>query len=744
MKKITLKLGLLFLASILFVMCGSLSNQRSATSAIPYEDALDASAVVQDNLDDYEKNGIFLGNGDIYGVTYAIDQQIEIRLFKSDVWDSRMGTESDPPLPTVDVKGKSWTGKRGSPASWKKHRYPNQFSYGNIRIKTGADVSSAKLDLRRSVATITTPTESMNLRALMETNVYLLEAKSDVSLMPFESRDRPLAKVMTKGDVEYMVQKFPGDEDYDGFDVMVVLLKDGDNKVVATVTSLDSDDMFGDACALAQSVLDSKQKAIAKSDSVWRDFWSKSGVKIADKDFQNWWYRQLHFFRSFTRVGSTPAGLCAGALVARWHGSYKINYNIWQTYWTPLNYNHPRLVRPWIEHLYQQLPRARWFAKEAYGCEGAAYSSDTWPHEVDPAKCTTHNKHQVTYMPWAYTMGMSGMGIQNVWNCYIYDPDVDYLRNRIYPVISEVAQFFASYISQCDRNEDGMILLGPSYNPEHGDFGSYNNPYDLTYTKFALEAAIKAATILGVDADKVEVWRDYSSKLIKYETIADPKSQAKLRVSDGLNSELTEIGYNEYRKYNIPTPIVPLFPGDQVTWFESDDVHNVFKNSIDHIEPLSTRKNSVVMMNVARARLSMTDEWMADFKPWFKRKEESNGLFQWEGHGHFLTEQCAVGSMLNEAMMQSVGDVIRIFPSWAKDIDAEFTNLRARGGFLVSASQRDGKFDSFTIESTVGGAVNIYIPDGWDGIDVPSADYEVNGRILTINTKSNTKYTVKR
>lgn len=63
--------------------------------------------------------------------------------------------------------------------------------------------------------------------------------------------------------------------------------------------------------------------------------------------------------------------------------------------------------------------------------------------------------------------------------------------------------------------------------------------------------------------------------------------------------------------------------------------------------------------------------------------------------------------------MQSVGDIIRVFPPWPKDKDAAFANLRAQGGFLVNAEQRGGQVARLEIESMAGGKLRVLSP--WTG-----------------------------
>jgi hypothetical protein len=176
--------------------------------------------------------------------------------------------------------------------------------------------------------------------------------------------------------------------------------------------------------------------------------------------------------------------------------------------------------------------------------------------------------------------------------------------------------------------------------------------------------------------------------------------------------------------------VVPLFPAEQVSWFSPESEKDLFKNTINWIDSRYNHNNSVVMINVARARLSMTNEALNDTKTWFKGKEQPNGLFYWKAHGFYMSEQTAVSGLICEFLMQSINDIIRVFPSWPGDKDAEFNQLRARGGFLVSAVQKNGTVSNLIVESTVGGELNLVSP--WNTIKVKKP----NGRVAVLNPDS--------
>jgi len=73
------------------------------------------------------------------------------------------------------------------------------------------------------------------------------------------------------------------------------------------------------------------------------------------------------------------------------------------------------------------------------------------------------------------------------------------------------------------------MIIGPSFNPEHGLFGTDDNPYDLTYTRYTLEAAISAAGILGVDKALVERFERNLTLIPDYHLTPDPPPETVLK-----------------------------------------------------------------------------------------------------------------------------------------------------------------------------------------------------------------------
>ncbi len=99
-----------------------------------------------------------------------------------------------------------------------------------------------------------------------------------------------------------------------------------------------------------------------------------------------------------------------------------------------------------------------------------------------------------------------------------------------------------------------------------------------------------------------------------------------------------------------------------------------------------------------------------------------------------MPEMIGVAGLVNEFLLQSVQNKIRLFPCWSTDKDAAFTGLRAQGGFVVSAEFAKGRVTSATIESTAGKQLQLLSP--WKTVHVngKKTALDPNG-LVTLNTR---------
>ena len=74
-----------------------------------------------------------------------------------------------------------------------------------------------------------------------------------------------------------------------------------------------------------------------------------------------------------------------------------------------------------------------------------------------------------------------------------------------------------------------------------------------------------------------------------------------------------------------------------------------------------------------------------------------------EGPNPVIETPPSAAQSMHEMLLQSYGDIIRIFPAVPKKwSEIEFRDLRAQGAFLVSAKREKGKTVSIEVKSLMG------------------------------------------
>ena len=742
---------------------------------IPYPYALRHAGVRQDRLDSVRDRAFLLGNGDITGLLYTEGGKLVLRLTKNDVWDARLDTGRDPPILTLDLLkrlGKrddwlagnkvairsiladgsvsndlpSWQAPHPAPLSCGRLVLEPKLGASNLAEARATNAGPAVLEVETAAARVPEGLDrgpAATVRALAQRNVFLIESEAGAALEASSGyAGSPPAQTGESAGVRWIRQTVPGDPDWPGMVFAVALAEAPGRKAVAIATSLEANDPLERAVELARSTLRSDPSSLIREhERHWREFWSRSGVDLEESSLRDAWHRNLYFFRSSTKPGVQAPGLFAGKVAdatAAWHGGYTINYNTEQTYWTPLITNHPELAEPYDRLISSYLPRGRYFARTAYGCEGAAFPHNLFAFEPPPEQCRSALRRMHAHHTWGYTIGVSGFAVQNLWWHYKYEPSRELLEKVAYPAVREVALFYADFIDKCDAAPNGKVILAPSTSPEHWGWTTRfqrnrNGTFDITMIRHTFRAAIEAARTLGRDANLVRRFRKAMERLPDYPlTNSEPPIVVDVQDAPPIT-------------YNIAVPAVPVFPGEQVTWFSPDAEKQLFARTIDQLK--WNGNNSSIILSVARARLSMPDTWQ-----WVKAETEvrlkPNGTLGLNrvgaainNHGHY-TEQFAAAMAVSELLLQSVDDVIRVFPAWPVDKGARFANLRAQGGFLISAEQSGGKVRQIAVVSTAGGELALQSP--WPSVLVSGTGAGSRrrplrpgaGRIVRLNTAS--------
>ncbi|MBN1908697.1 MAG: hypothetical protein JW818_03070 [Pirellulales bacterium] len=703
---------------------------------IPFPEALDRAAIAYEGLQRINHDALIIGNGDLAGLIWEKDGGVAMKISKNDVWDARLDTRLDPPLPRFErVKELGRSGKR-FPKKGKQvlilekgvthpgtssysQPYPCPRACGIVQLTPrtaksdgGQDKKPVRgtVDLRRAVARVERvgpAGESAEFRALANRNAFLIRTTMDVRLIPPTMKG---AKTRSgkSDDVEWFEQTLPGDVDWPGMTFAVAMRRQGEYCVVAVGTSREGVEPRALATVLLGNLSEKNvSRWINQHEATWANFWSASGVELDDPLFGRMWYQQLYLLRCAIKPDALSPGLYIGAATdpPLWHGDYHLNANIQGLYWTTLVTNHVDLMMPYHQFALDLLPRAKWLARKVFDMDGAFYPLTAFAYEPPPEKCKAPNGRQYFHHEWGFTIGITSFVVQPLWLEYQYTRDQNVLK-RVYPVIREVAVFQSEFIDRCPEGKGGKVLLGPSVSPEHrgwtpGLKQNYNSTFDIALFRLAFEAAIESATTLGRDAELVERWRRSMARLPDHPTSGGPEPV----VLDMKDARPTT--------FNLAPQMTPVWPAGQVTWMSPPAEVKLFRRTLQ-------RMNWGKIVAWAwycqyRVRLHTPDafEWTHEVAG---SRYRPNGTFLCTPEPHpfndmgYAIEIAQMAMVISEMLMQSAGDVVYVFPVWPKDRDAAFRDLRAQGGFLVSARQRQGKVIQLIITSTLGGPLRLRSP----------------------------------
>ena len=320
------------------------------------------------------------------------------------------------------------------------------------------------------------------------------------------------------------------------------------------------------------------------------------------------------------------------------------------------------------------------------------------------------------------------------WERYQYTQDRDWLRDRAYPMLKGVSEFFQFY-PNLKKGADGKYHL---YNLNNHEpvWGAQDAMEELAAMRGVLPLAIRASELLDVDAVRRAEWRELLENLTPLPTNDDPDSldprkpgTPRLWVNgrkphawgDGTDrSYHTIVPAIHYDLCTLETQDAELMRTANAS-FESllpEGIHSQTK--IDLLNP--SPRAAALLGRASDIKIMIPSQLAAWGKDETVRPGGTgaaalrNRLSLLEGEQAMDAERLGRSlDALQLALLQGVparpgGDpVLRVFPAWPQGWDAEYT-LLARGGFLVTSAIRGGTVQFVEVRSAGGNECRIRNP----------------------------------
>lgn len=230
---------------------------------------------------------------------------------------------------------------------------------------------------------------------------------------------------------------------------------------------------------------------------LWDELW-QGDIRIeGDDDAQRIVRFALFNLYSSCRGGSRLSIPPMGLSLQGYNGHIFWDTELWM--YPPMLLLNQDIARSMLDYRFDRLPAARKNAL-AYGYRGAMFpwESDDSGEEATPTHALTGPfEHHIT----------ADIGIA-CWNYYCVTRDMRWLQREGYPLLKEIADFWASRVT---RNQDGSYSIHNVTGADEYANGVTDNAFTNGAASLALKYACQAAEICG---EKVpEIWREIGENI---------------------------------------------------------------------------------------------------------------------------------------------------------------------------------------------------------------------------------------
>lgn len=449
----------------------------------------------------------------------------------------------------------------------------------------------------------------------------------------------------------------------------------------------------------------------------WREFWSKSGVELpGNEDLELWWYAGIYAAACCMRNKKFPPGLWGAYATADsmgWFGDYHLNYNYEAPFYALTASNHPELLACYMAPLNDFLPIAKRYADAFLGMGGAFFPVGLGPLGMETDLRPDTKEHGHLFL---------GQKSNGAYACVIpmmhwyATRDAAFAKREYYGFLREVAAFWEDYLVfedgryqiYNDALNEVAWFIGPDAMPTGHD--DKNPIVSRGLVRMLMKLLIDIAGALGTDADRIPKWQHIIDHLPLAETF-ERNGEQVLRGIDG-SEELRVLA------------LECMFPAGQIGRVTTPELFEAAKNTHRQLS-IWDDHNRFCSYYPAAARLGLSfEEITGHIREVIEKRGLPNGMFRYDGGG--LENSAAVPGTINEMLVQSYENIIRLFPCWDRNQNASFHGMRAFGAFVIDAALQNGEIRAHIL-SEKGSVLRLEKPDeGYcverDGSSVPLTD----------------------
>ncbi len=408
-----------------------------------------------------------------------------------------------------------------------------------------------------------------------------------------------------------------------------------------------------------------------------------------------------YLLASCSRPGGLPAnlqGLWNNSNTPPWASDYHNNINVQMNYWGAESTGLSECHLPLIDFVVAAAEPCRIATRKAFGENTRGWTART-------------SQSIFGGNGWQWNIPASAWYAQHAYEHWAFTRDNDYLKKTAYPMLKEICQMWEDRLKPLP---DGALVVPMGWSPEHGPReDGVMHDQQLIWDLF--QNYLDAARALEVD-------EDYQQKVAQLQAKLAPNKIGKW----GQLQEWQADRDDPDDQHRHTSHLFAVYPGRQISLTQTPDLAYAAIVSLrSRSGNYGTNKDKpfTVESTIGDSRRSWTWPWRCAL--WARLGEGERAGIMVRGlltyntlsnlfctHPPFQMDgNFGITGAIPEMLLQSHAGEINLLPalpqSWARQ--GFFRGLKARGGYTVNCTWKDGKVTQYEIASPQGGEVTARI-----------------------------------